>query len=333
MTSFTIGPLTVYGYGLALAAAAILSLLLARRQLRGAGLREGTLSWFAVLGVPLGVLGARLLYCLVRLPWFLEKGWGYFFRLTQGGFMLYGALLGCLLAAWLAARITRQSFPHLLDALSAPAALMICLSRLAEGLAGVGYGWPVADWFDPWMSMSLYQPESFDWLLRFPFAVQEPLYEQWCWAVFVTEALTALVMLIVALRLKPRRAGGKALLTLLIYAAMQALMESARQDEVMRWGFVRVSQLISALAVGAVLAICIVKLEKKSPARIAAACAGVAVGVTLIIAMEFALEKKIVALAWMPMDLCYMVITAACLGLILSVGSLWRRAFPREELA
>lgn len=333
MTSFTIGPLTVYGYGLALAAAAILALGLAKVTFRKTGISEDTLSWFAVLAVPLGVLGARLMYCLVRLPWFLEKGWGYFFRFTDGGFMLYGAMAGGLLAAFLAARMKRQPFAYVADALAAPAALMICLSRLAEGLAGVGYGWPVADWFDPWMSMSLVQLEDYEWLQRFPFAMQEPMYEQWCWAVYVTEALAALVILIVLCRMKDRRGGAKALMMLLIYASMQILGESARQDEVMRWGFIRVSQLISALAAAAVLVICCVKMKKRSAKLIMIASVGVLACAGVVMAMEFALEKKITALTWMPMDLCYIVTILGCLGMIAFVIPVWRQAFPAEAEA
>lgn len=333
MMSFTIGPVTVYAYGLALAVSALLSLCLAKNTFRKTGLHADTLSWFALLAVPMAVLGARLMYCLVRLPWFLEKGWGYFFHLTDGGFMLYGAMAGCLLAAFLAARIKRQSFAYVADALAAPAALMIGLSRLAEGLAGVGYGWPVADWFDPWMGMSLVNLENYEWLQRFPFAMQEPMYEQWCWAVYVTEALAALVMLIVLLRMKNRRGGAKALLLLLVYASVQILAESARQDEVMRWGFIRVSQLISALAVGAVMLICCLKLKKKTAKLIAPCMAGLLACIAVVLVMEFALERKITALAWMPMDLCYIVTILACLGLMVTVGLVWRKAYPVEAEA
>jgi hypothetical protein len=35
-------------------------------------------------------------------------------------------------------------------------------------------------------------------------------------------------------------------------------------------------------------------------------------GAVLVIAMEFALEKKIGFLEWMPMDLCYLVCAAGC---------------------
>ena len=47
--------------------------------------------------------------------------------------------------------------------------------------------------------------------------------------------------------------------------------------------------------------------------------------------MEFALEQKISFLEWMHMDLCYLVMGLACLGLVLTVLPFWKRAFPRAE--
>ena len=120
---------------------------------------------------------------------------------------------------------------------------------------------------------------------------------------------------------------------LLIYAAMQILGESARQDEVMRWGFIRVSQLISALAAAAVLVICCVKMKKRSAKLIMIASVGVLACAGVVMAMEFALEKKITALTWMPMDLCYIVTILGCLGMIAFVIPVWRQAFPAEAEA
>lgn len=329
MTTFSLGGLTVYGYGLALACAAALCLVLAARCFRRAGLRADSLSLFAVLALPLGVLCARALYCLIRFNWFAAKGFPYLFHLTEGGFVLYGAMGGCVLAALLAARLSHQSAAKMLDALSVPAAVMIALSRLAEGLAGQGYGWYVEDWFDPDMGMSLFHPEQFDALLRFPFAVQDS-YEEWRWAVFVIEALIALAIAVALLRVRPRRDGGRATLFILMYAAMQALGESLRQDAVLRWGFVRVSQVLSAVIVGAVLLACCMKAPRGGGKRVACCWAGTLCAMLMVIAMEFALEKKIVFLEFLPMDVCYAVMALSCVGLILAVRPMWALAFPKR---
>ena len=48
-------------------------------------------------------------------------------------------------------------------------------------------------------------------------------------------------------------------------------------------------------------------------------------------AMEFALEKKIMALEWMPMDMCYVIMFLACLWMIFAFRSLWRKTNMTNE--
>lgn len=314
--------MTIYPYGLCVAAAAIAALLLAGYLMKKAAVKPGTLSWFALLAVPLSFLFARLGYCLCTLDWFLYVGVGFFFSFTEGGYILYGALLGSLIALAITAKVTRQSAGALADALAAPAALMIALCRLAEPLVGEGYGWSLEYWFQQGSGMSSFALEDASFFKQFPFGVQNT-WGEWMWAVYLLEAVIAGVICAILLRAKGRAPGGKAVLFILLYAAMQAMCESMRQDSVLRWGFVRCNQVISAVAVAAVLTICCVRLRK--------ACLlswlGVIAFMGVVMAMEFALEKKILILNWMPMDLCYLVMGAACIGMILAVKPAWRKAF------
>lgn len=326
MEPFSLLGLTVYPYGLAVALAAAAALLLAGAQARRARLAPGTLSWVTLLAVPLAVLLSRTLYCLVCLD---MSG---FFRLTEGGFTLYGAMLGVLLAVFFTARITRQPFARLADALAAPGALMIALCRMAEGLVGQGYGRYITDWFDPEYGMSLFHPEDVSFFQHFPFAVRD-MYDEYSWAIFVLEAVLALVICLVLLRAKERAPGGKALLFVLLYAACQALCEGLREDAVLRWGFVRVNQILSAVAVAVVLLICCLRLADKRthrPLMLRAWC-GTLVGMLLVIAMEFAVEKKIVFLEFMPMDVCYCITALAGALMVASILPVWKRALPRAS--
>lgn len=315
--------LTVYPYGLAVALSAVVALLAAGVLARRACLRQGTLSYLALLAVPLAVLLARALYCLICMDF------GDFFRLTEGGFALYGAMLGVLLAAFLTARITGQTFARLADVLAAPAALMIGLCRLAEGLVGQGYGRYITDWFDPDYGMSLFHPADTSFFQRFPFAVRD-MYDEYSWAIFVLEALFALAICLVLLRVRKREPGSKALLFVLLYAASQALCEGLREDAVLRWGFVRVNQILSAVAVAAVLLICCLRLPEKRRhrARMARAWCGTLAGMLLVIAMEFAVEKKIVFLEFLPMDVCYFITALAGALMVVSILPVWKRALP-----
>ena len=314
----------IYPYGLAVAGAVLIGLFWARALCARRGLAAHTVSVFAVLCLPLSFLCARLLYCLICLDGFSRQGLAYFFEFTGGGYTLFGALLGGVLALALTARRTRQPWGRIADALCAPAALVVALGRLAEGLVGQGYGWYVEDWFDPMNGMSLFHPEEFDGLLRFPFAVQD-MYGEWSWAVFVLEALLALVIGALALRRgEGRRPGDTALRALLNLCAAQILCESLRQDAVLRFGFVRVSQVLGAAVAVALLVYGCLRMERPTPARVAVPVVGTLASAGIVVAMEFALEKKIVLLEALPMDVCYLLTALACLGLVKSVGAALR---------
>lgn len=318
--------LDVYLYGLVMALAAALCLTLATFSAYRQHVSLDAVSWFAVLAVPLGVLFGRLGYCLSRWEWFFQEDLLTFFRLQDGGLMLYGAMAGAGIAAVLAARLSHSSLPRLADVLAAPAALMIAIMRLAEGPLAQGFGWPLVDWFDAEMGMSIFHPEEYDWLQRFPFAMLDS-YEEWVWAVYVFEAVVALAIAAVLVMTTVRRPGWKALLFLLLYAATQVLCESMRNDELLKWGFVRVNQLVCAVVAAGVLLVCCLRLRTRNAKRqIIASWCGLIASMGVVIAAEFMLEKKIVFLEWIPNDMCYLIMAAACTGMALSVLPVWKKS-------
>ena len=333
MTTIETGLIPIFPYGLALAGGALISLLLMQGRSRRQGLRPGTVSWFAILVLPLAVICGRLLYFLVSLPWFIDRGIGTFFHFSEGGYMLYGAMAGTVLAAWIAGRITQQSTARILDAAAAPFALFTAAARGAEYFAGIGLGEYIEEWFDPMFSRSMIELEDSSFFQRFPFGVLDA-DEYWRFPVFLLEAVVALVFFIILLRIRTRKEGPRALLFVGMYAAMQTFLESIRIDLELRWGFVKVNQLLALPVMALIIAVCVLRLPKeqrslRGPAYYTAVillCCGV------IMAMEFALESKIGFLTWMRMDLCWMVMLAAsvCMAvcvcrMILKSENAWRK--------
>ena len=94
MEALHLGPVTLYPYGLVMAASAAAALALMAWQGKKQGLKTGTVSWFAVLCIPLTLLCARIGYCLVMLDWLLDRGLDFLWQFSRGGYMLYGAVLG-----------------------------------------------------------------------------------------------------------------------------------------------------------------------------------------------------------------------------------------------
>lgn len=273
---FQIGPLSVTGYSLCLTLGALLgaalTVLLGRRRI---GTDASLSLCLAVL--PCALLGARLLYCLTNIQYIqidLERGFfGFLFSPWEGGFTLYGAILGGMAGLWLYARATKRSAAGLLDIAAPGAAVALALARLGEYFTGQGLG-------------KLVEAEA---LQFFPLAVQD-MWEDWCMPVFLYEALAALMIAIVACWLLSRKKPAAEVFIVLL-GVTQILFESWRMDEFIRFGFVRFNQIVSAVLMAAVLALRISRAEKKRGWQIVRvilflACIGV------VIAIEFALDKS-----------------------------------------
>lgn len=329
MAQFKAGSLTGYTWGLVIAAAALASLLLMALNGKKRGLRKGTVPLFGILAIVMGVMLGRAGYYLCSLNRMQAIGVP-FFNLDGGGLMLYGAVAGGLLAAFLTGRIMKTPFGKVADCAAAPAALMIAAGRFAEYLTGAGYGASVVDWFDPWNTQSYIAWEEPDILCRFPFAVQDSFYGNWMFAINLLEGIAAIVFLVILLRMKPRKDGGAVTLLLMMYASCQIVFESMREDDVLRLNFMKINMLISALVLLAILIICL-KKGKADGRRSAGMIITLLLAAGIATAMEFALEQKIGFLTWMRADLCYVVMGLACACMLLMVLKAWKKAFPVTE--
>ena len=338
----SIGTVIVYPFGVILAAAAVPALVWTGIRMRKAGLKKETLSWFALLAVPLAFLTARLSYCLLVMDRILgDQDWGMIFRVREGGFLLWGALAGGLLAAWITGRITRQSAGAVADAAVLPVCLLIVLGRLTVGLLfqDQGIGLDLESWFDPEETdaaarYSLLALQNFAFFERFPFAVQN-YYEEWCWAIFVPESIWAGVIMLLVSRVQSRP-GGRTALFLILYSCGQIVLEAMLRGDVIHlpWlGFVRANQVLCALAVLILWGVClrgIPKGQRKRPGGPAMIQVLLAAGI--VVAMEFAaFEKKISALEIVPADVCHLIMALACIWMALALRPLWRKKFGPGE--
>ena len=135
------------------------------------------------------------------------------------------------------------------------------------------------------------------------------------WAVFLPVAAALAGGIWRVCRETEKEPGSRAVFALSFYGAVRILYESLRQDDIPKWGFVRVNQILSAVLLLILLILC----RRGSGRGLGKSAALFAGGVILAGAMEFALEKKIVFLEFMPMDTCYVVMGLSCLGMTRSV--------------
>lgn len=234
---------------------------------------------------------ARLAYCLARFSfYFLEMGPVSVLRTWEGGFMLYGAVLGALLGAGYLAKMRGASVAAALDEIAAPGLLAVAVCRLGEWTTGEGVG--------TWIESPA--------LMRLPFAVCNE-YGEWQLAVFLWAAIAALALLVYALRVNAGK-GERMLSALLLYACCQVVLESLRMDSCLKVGFVRVSQVISAVVI---LGVTLIRAGRSGGKTVMLRRgAMVAALVAVIGVIEWALDKTVVSNI-----LLYLVMIAACAAL------------------
>ena len=294
---------SVYGLGAALSAAIfVLSMRFFNRKSRPDAVS------LALHALPLAFVFSRLFFCLARLGMYLERGMLSVLLTWEGGFLMWGALAGAALGAFIASKRFRSDFASTLDRMAVPAMASIALLRLFEYFTTEGRG--------------LYL-ESNGFFCRFPFGVPNE-FAEWQLAVFFWEAIAAAIILAVLFRHSGAK-GDKALLMLVTYSAAQILFESLRVDASPKWGFVRVSQTLSAVVLfGASLTRANMLLGKRKAATRALVtlfCIA-AVGI-----LEWALDKSP-----LPVWACYGLMCAAmAIALLVACpGKRHRRGFTDD---
>lgn len=134
--SYTVGPLTFTGFGVAVLMAFVVAQLIAQRELARRGFDPNPVSDMVFAAVIGGLLGAKLYYVVIL------GNWDALF--TRGGFVFWGGLIGGMLAVMLV--IWKKKIPMLrIFDVAAPAiAAAYAVGRTGCWAVGDDYGkpWP-----------------------------------------------------------------------------------------------------------------------------------------------------------------------------------------------
>ena len=307
MISLLGGEISVYGLAMILgcAAAAVWLVLSAGKH----GLKKSGAAVYCLLCALLGLLLGRAVYCAVRFDRVFYDAMGDFaglspfFDVRIGSVNIGGVLLGCILAAPLAAKLCGGKAADDLDCFVFPGLALFTLERLLEPLAGHGYG------------IYLYDSP----LAAFPFAL-ETYMEEYALAVCFLEAALALLLIVSLLGIKKKcgKSGTLFLCGLTLFCASQIMPESLRHDDVLFiFIFARVTQIGYALMLaGALIAALIPAVKKGLPKKTAVIeFLFLLLGAGICIGAEFALDKTNLSHI---LIYAVMIIALACMaGLVL----------------
>lgn len=223
---FHIFSLPVYSYGLYIALALAVSMLLYFFLCRKSDL-------FYASSLPivlLGLLFARLFFCLFDPNFHEIFSLKNMFLLTTGGFSMFGAIIGACLAQLLAAKRMHIRPAAALDKLVLPLLLFVIPARLGENGTGLGLSRPL------------------------PLAVKDSVFVlNESYGSFINtwllEALSAALLFVCfsLLYRKKQKEGTLFVQFLILFGLSQVLMESLRYDGHMRFSFISVQQIFAVL--------------------------------------------------------------------------------------
>ena len=136
--AFTIGSISVAWYGIMIALAVLVLVLWMLREVRkGANLTNDTVLSTALVGIPSGVVFARLLHVVDRWDYYGQ----HLGQIVGGsGLTIYGAVLGAALGIWIYSWVRRISFAYLADVLAPGIILAQAIGRVGCTLNGCCYG-------------------------------------------------------------------------------------------------------------------------------------------------------------------------------------------------
>lgn len=323
----------IQSYGLLTALAVTLSAVLFFFTSRRRMLKPDTFAIFAPCAIALGVILARIIYCACILDYIVStRDFGAVLRLSDGGYAMYGAMLGWLSAAAIAAKLTKQKPSEITDAFVPAFCVFILVIRCGGAFFNQGFGMNFASWFDPDEYDPAYRysmpflANSAPFFERFPFAAEKG--GVYYWNVWMLEAITALVLLFVFCKRHEWPSGIATTRFIALYSGTQIIFEAMKRGDVLYLpylGFVRANQVFAAIAIlcsALYVIIKITNLNKSQKTRLFTfiCLPNLLFGAGIVTAMEFAaFEKKITVLANLPADICHLIM--ACGAAVMVIGS------------
>ena len=136
---FTIGPLTVYGYGFMIATGVLAAWIVTEYRAKKQNLDSEHVFSLVLWCLMGGLLFAKLLFWITEWKSIAEDP-GFFFDTLTDGFVVYGGIIGGILVGWLYCRIKKLKFLEYFDLMMPSIALAQGFGRIGCFLAGCCYG-------------------------------------------------------------------------------------------------------------------------------------------------------------------------------------------------
>lgn len=235
-TLFTIGSVTIYGYGLMIALGAVAAVFMATWR----GKKQGK-DWNMVFDISLwsliaGLLGARLTYIFRHFSYYLENPKEL---LGSDGYIVYGGVILGILVGFLICKIKKVSFLEMVDLLIPSVSLGQGFGRIGCFLAGCCYGKRTDSLFGMFFPADSYAPSG---------------VSIWPTQLFSAIGDFALVIILLVLSRQKLPKGSICAFYMIFYGIGRFLIEFLRDDE---RGFIGVLSNSQVVSIGFVILGCL----------------------------------------------------------------------------
>ncbi|EII1987034.1 prolipoprotein diacylglyceryl transferase [Listeria monocytogenes] len=248
-----IGSISVKWYGVIIASAVVIALLLALSEANKRKMDKEIIVDLLIWAIPISIISARIYYVIFEWD-FYKNNLGEIVKIWHGGIAIYGALIGAVLTAIIFSRIKKISFWQLADVVAPSLIIAQAIGRWGNFMNQEAHGAETTRSF----LESLHLPDFIINQMYIDGAYYQPtfLFES-LWNVL------GFIVLLIIRRTKIRR--GELFLGYVIwYSFGRFFIEGMRTDSLM-WGDFRVSQVLSLLLIVLSIGIIIYRRMKMNP--------------------------------------------------------------------
>ncbi|EGY4447406.1 prolipoprotein diacylglyceryl transferase [Listeria monocytogenes] len=248
-----IGSISVKWYGVIIASAVVIALLLALSEANKRKMDKEIIVDLLIWAIPISIISARIYYVIFEWD-FYKNNLGEIVKIWHGGIAIYGALIGAVLTAIIFSRIKKISFWQLADVVAPSLIIAQAIGRWGNFMNQEAHGAETTRAF----LERLHLPDFIINQMYIDGAYYQPtfLYES-LWNVL------GFIILLIIRRTKIRR--GELFLGYVIwYSFGRFFIEGMRTDSLM-WGDFRVSQVLSFLLIVLSIGIIIYRRVKMNP--------------------------------------------------------------------
>ncbi len=154
--SISIGPVTIYMYGVMMAAGFFMALVMTLARGKRRNFDEDIIYGIFLCAMIGGMSGSRILYYIVELPKILNNPsilWNF-----RTGYVVYGGIIGGVVCSYVYCRFRKVSFLSYFDLVMPAVALAQGIGRIGCFFAGCCYGRETDAWYGIIFRNSAYAP-------------------------------------------------------------------------------------------------------------------------------------------------------------------------------